>query len=127
MITTDPQKTLIGAASGWAAQMAFGVGCLGFAVGSCLGFVGGTIGYWYHCCSHSLQALDKFPILMQLHLTYNFRLESFERLNLSDRVALARFKQEVQSSLRLRNWMITAWQSAFASIEVRPLTVPRAS
>lgn len=112
-------QIMLGGTMAWGAQVCFGLGGLGFVYGSCIGFVASSYAYFMHCRKQAFIALDRFPSLMKMHLMMNFKLGGFERLQLQSKEQLAAFRAEVMSSLRLRCWLIAAWQSAASSIEVR--------
>ncbi|QIX01201.1 hypothetical protein AMS68_006718 [Peltaster fructicola] len=93
LTVTSSSAVVIGGAMAWLSQALYGVGALGFVFGSCIGFVASSIGYFLHCRRHSINALEQFPTLMQMHLMTNFRLAGFEKMRLGDAKELARFKE----------------------------------
>lgn len=51
-----------------------GAGALGFIVGSCIGFCGGTLHYYLLAKQEAFAALVRYPGLMQHHLAGKLRL-----------------------------------------------------
>lgn len=125
LVTCTPNKrakgarqAVVGLASAVFAGTAFGLGSIGFLVGSSFGYVGGAFHYLQNCRRKAYAALEQYPRLMQHHLVDNFPLVGFEAWNLNDRRQLVEFKTQVSTSWSLQSMLTASWQTASSAIEV---------
>ncbi|KAI0151911.1 hypothetical protein F4776DRAFT_599260 [Hypoxylon sp. NC0597] len=113
MFVASSTAALVGLATAAAAGILTGSGSLGFLLGSCVGFVGGSVHYYRQCLRQALVSLDEHPSLMQLHLAYNFPWLGYQHLH--------------RCQLRPENWrgasfsrqgnLIAAWMSASGALD----------
>ncbi|OTB03101.1 hypothetical protein M426DRAFT_322127 [Hypoxylon sp. CI-4A] len=104
---------LVGLASAAAAAMFTGSGSLGFLLGSCVGFVGGSIHYYRMSLAQALASLDEHPSLIQLHLAYNFPWLGYQHLPRK----LMRSELWARSSYARQGNLIAAWMSASSALD----------
>ncbi|KAI9932355.1 hypothetical protein ASPWEDRAFT_39755 [Aspergillus wentii DTO 134E9] len=83
-----------------------GAGGIGFAGGSCVGFIAGTITYFMDCRRQSLLALARYPELMRLHLFINYPSRDYRMPFAND-----------EMDLEMKGMLISAWHSAATTIE----------
>ncbi|KAI1776500.1 hypothetical protein F4818DRAFT_410771 [Hypoxylon cercidicola] len=113
MFVASSTAALVGLSMAAAAGILTGSGSLGFLVGSCLGFVGGSLHYYRMCLAQALASLDEHPRLMQLHLAYNFPWFGYQHM----RVGQLRSDYFRAGSYARQGNLIAAWQSASASLD----------
>lgn len=85
-----------------------------FIFSACSGFALGTIGFYRDAVRKSLTALDRYPLLMQLHLDANFPHRGFHAWR-AERLRSQVFNQ----SWVLRSMLVASWLTATSTLEVR--------
>ncbi|KAI2464372.1 hypothetical protein F4781DRAFT_74741 [Annulohypoxylon bovei var. microspora] len=113
MFVASSTAALLGLATAAAAGILTGGGGLGFLIGSCAGFVGGSIHYYQQCLRQALVSLDEHPSLMQLHLAYNFPWQGYQHLRRSQ----LRSSPWWRTSFARQGNLIAAWMSASAALD----------
>lgn len=88
----------------------FGTASLTFMLFSCVGFVYGSVGFYRNAMTRSLIALERNPLLMQLHLDANYPSQGFLR-----RVPE---RDEVGRSWVLQSMLVVSWLSAQPALGV---------
>ena len=109
--------TLTAAATGMVACMipALLVGTAGlpFLVGSCAGFVLGSVSFYRDSLRKALISLDSYPLLLRLHLHANFPSEGFNRWG------VGRLRTEpFASRWTLQSMLIASWLTAAPALDV---------
>lgn len=97
------------------------VAALGFAGGSCIGYVASTVFFWRSTEALAMKAYDDYPQLMMLHLFRNYRTMGFDRVPVRTAEERGEFRRKVQGSLALRCLLMAAWHTASPAIEVSEL------
>lgn len=123
MTTSFSAAAITGLGTAYATAMAFGpVASIGFAIGSCIGYIASTIFYWRTTVATALIAFDDHPELMYLHLIRNYPQFGFQRVKMDSPEAQAEFRQRLRGGdiegLKLRCFMMASWHTAAPSIEV---------
>ncbi|KAI1087452.1 hypothetical protein F5B19DRAFT_66941 [Rostrohypoxylon terebratum] len=113
MFVASSTAALLGLATAAASGILTGGGSLGFLLGSCVGFVGGSIHYYRQCLRQALVTLDEHPSLMQLHLAYNFPWQGYQHLQRSQ----LRSKSWWTTSFARQGNLIAAWMSASSALD----------
>ncbi|KAI0880393.1 uncharacterized protein GGS22DRAFT_85441 [Annulohypoxylon maeteangense] len=113
MFVASSTAALLGLATAAALGILTGGGGLGFLLGSCVGFVGGSIHYYQQCLRQALSSLDEHPVLMQLHLAYNFPWQGYQHLRKSQ----LRSEHWWRTSFARQGNLIAAWMSASAVLD----------
>lgn len=123
MTTSFTAAAITGLGTAYATAAAFGpVASIGFAIGSCIGYVASVIFYWRTAMTTALTAFDDHPELMYLHLIRNYPTIGFQRVKMDSPEAQAEFRQKLRGngieSLKLRCFMMSSWHTAAPGIEV---------
>jgi len=84
-----------------------------FVFSACSGFAMGAIGFYRDAVRKSLNALDRYPRLLQLHLDANFPHRGFNTWK-SERLRSQFFAQ----SWVLRSMLVASWLTATPALEV---------
>ncbi|KAI1375525.1 hypothetical protein F4677DRAFT_421549 [Hypoxylon crocopeplum] len=113
MFVSSSTAALVGLATAAVAGVLTGSGSLGFLLGSCVGFVGGSVHYYRMCLAQALVSLDEHPRLMQLHLAYNFPWLDYQHLQAHQ----LRSERWRTSTYARQGNLIAAWQSASAALD----------
>jgi hypothetical protein len=95
---------------------------MGFAIGSCVGYMLSTIFYWKTTMQTSLVAFDQYPELLLLHMVKNYPGDGFERVQMATLEDKEAFKVRLGKSLRLRCLLMASWHTAAGGIEVCTLS-----
>ena len=95
-----------------------GPAAVGYAIGSCIGFLASTWFYWSTTVSAALSAFDTYPELMMLHLIRNYRTNGFERINVNSKDERRMFRGRLDRELNLRCLLIAAYHTAMPAIDV---------
>ncbi|KAI0172041.1 hypothetical protein GGR52DRAFT_548787 [Hypoxylon sp. FL1284] len=113
MFVASSTAALVGLSVAAAAGIVTGSGSLGFLLGSCAGFVGGSVHYYRTSLAQALASLDEHPRLMQLHLAYNFPWYGYQHM----RPHQLRSDYFRRGSYARQGNLMAAWQSASASLD----------
>ncbi|KAK9794510.1 hypothetical protein SCARD494_05580 [Seiridium cardinale] len=112
MIVASSTAAVLGLSLAATLGLLTGSGSVGFAVGSCVGFVGASIAYHRVSLSQAIIAMRENPRLMQLHLSYNFPLQGFRYMRQSQLDEMY-----WRESLHRQMLLISAWQSASSYLD----------
>ncbi|KAI2622906.1 hypothetical protein GGS26DRAFT_566509 [Hypomontagnella submonticulosa] len=113
MFVASSTAALVGLATAAVGGILTGSGSLFFIVGSCLGFVGGSLHYYRMSLAQALSALDEHPTLMQLHLAYNFPWLGYQHLARSQ----LRSDRWRRTTFARQGNLIAAWLSASDALD----------
>ena len=112
-------QALSGVLSAYVAAWVLGpVAAVGFAVGSCCGFIASTIYYWRTTHVLAMTSFDQFPQLMMHHLIRNYRNCGFEKVKMKTEHDKEAFKGRLEGNLGLRCQLMAAWHTAAPAIDV---------
>ncbi|KAI2777310.1 hypothetical protein F4815DRAFT_481653 [Daldinia loculata] len=113
MFVASSTAALVGLAAAAATGIFTGSGSIGFLLGSCAGFVGGSLHYYRMCLAQALSSLDEHPRLMQLHLAYNFPWLGYQHLRRNQ----LRSKEWTRASYARQGNLVAAWLSASDALD----------
>jgi hypothetical protein len=94
----------------------YGTAALPFVVSACLGFGLGTYGFYRDAVTKACIALDRYPLLLRLHLHANFPSQRFDTWDLG-RLRTA-FRRESLPRWQLRSMLIASWMTATPALDV---------
>jgi hypothetical protein len=123
MTASFSAAAITGLGTAYATALAFGpIASIGFAVGSCVGFVASVIHYWHTSIRASMMAFDDHPELMYLHLLRNYPDHGLQRVKMDQPEVQANFRRRLRGpgmeGLTLRCYMMASWHTAAPAIEV---------
>lgn len=94
----------------------YGTAGLPFVLFSSVGFVIGAVGWYKDALAKSILALDRYPLLLRLHLHANFPSERFDSWSVA-RMKSA-FRRETFPHWRLSSMLVASWMTATPALDV---------
>jgi hypothetical protein len=93
---------------------------LPFVLFSCVGFCVGAVGWYRDAMAKSILALERYPLLLRLHLHANFPSERFDAWSVA-RMNSA-FRRETFPHWRLTSMLVASWMTATPALDVSSST-----
>lgn len=107
------------------AAIVYGTAALPFLVSSCVGFCIGAYGFYRDAFTKACIAVERYPLLLRLHLHANFPSERFDLWDVA-RMRSA-FRRERLPQWRLKSMLMASWMTATPALDVsnyrRPLVI----
>lgn len=91
----------------------YGTAALPFVISASFGFTFGALGFYHDCLTKAILAMERYPLLLRLHLQANFPARRFDLWE-SRRFQAAEFRK----SWILSNMLVTSWMSAGPALDV---------
>jgi hypothetical protein len=101
----------------------YGTGALPFTVFAALGFAIGAGGFYRDSLRKSLLALDRYPLLLRLHLNANFPNERFDTYTV-ERLRMA-FQGRGFGAWTRHGMLLASWMTATPALDVSYFKVLR--
>jgi hypothetical protein len=95
----------------------YGTAALPFIVFACFGFGLGAYGFYRDALSKACIAVERYPLLLRLHMHANFPGQRFDLWDVA-RMRTA-FRRERWPRWQLRSMLLASWMTATPALDVR--------
>ena len=113
LVSGSTTAVAFGMTAGVTAAIFVGTASIPWMVGSCFGFILGTVGVYRDALSKAMLSLDQYPRLLQLHLDTNFPARGFRHWE-RDQLRSVSFSR----SWTLRSMLVVSWMTAQGALDV---------
>lgn len=96
--------------------IAYGTAALPFLVSACLGFWIGAYGFYTDALVKACIAVQRYPLLLRLHMHANFPAERFDLWDVAS--IRSAFRRESLRQWRLDSMLLASWMTATPALDV---------
>lgn len=94
----------------------YGTAGMPFVVFSSMGFLVGAVGWYRDALSKAILSVDRYPLLLRLHLHANFPAERFDQWTI-DRMRSV-FRKEAFPRWKYNSMLVASWMTATPALDV---------